>query len=925
MPIACLPNSLINLLTTSSSTYFSTILSNTFKWGSTKPLPPIDRLEELTNILAKINKEEENNKLFTTVGDDNSLPNNHLYSELVSLWRSIAIAHTDKRLSLKDCNRVSQIVNNNTKIIPGFGKLWNIYQCIKIISGSNFNSTSPESDGTLAAIYFLSVGACLNINEKSTMYGDNNTSWELSNVANAMISLIKPQSYVSSNLAKDYLNWFCNKDLLLPPSNSIKKSYTLALWVLCKRNLPNNGINPSSEALKSCYQIIKQLCPNLKVFCKRMERKKEIWLHIFESNDEDMLSDQIQHPVLIDDENITTGSGNIRSSLLRPHHNYQPIDILNSDYISNQFSSLENTDTDMKRLIDIEKNLINILQIPKISDLKLFQLKISASPNGEYLEKVSERLDVIIQLLKIIHYNPLQENVVVSDDISMPISTERIILQRHLTLNCQFKTPLMSTFEINSTFAIWGTKNYASMPLTKINNEKINTKFMLISGRVDDYNYEMEELVKRKVFNRKATVLFDVKRSLLALKLLNYIEDEEIFMKHLHRNFDEFTKPVPDILPNEKAGMSSIKVADMTRNLYLFIKEIKSNQLDVETTKDEKILQNIPVENPVELISNSRLNSKGLSNLPAWMTNGLDPNQLDEKQVSENQIKKNTIKVNDKINTNIDSRKCIGKDGSNSPKKINKEEMDNENPVELISNSRLNSKGLSNLPAWMTNGLDPNQLDEKPVAEIVVKDASVIKDNMKTASQFLNSLEVTSSSSPTQGITTGLGMDKYGEISDITLEAVKLKEGEGYESSNPPKKRNKEELDNEKPFELISNSRLNSKGLSNLPAWMTNGLDPNQLDEESTSDNLDINKRRKTEFQFHSISSILISLIIDSTSKNLLQSEINIIKNLILESLNDDKIKENLKTEKLKSSLSILINAIVDKDDNSHPYLSLLN
>ena len=414
--------------------------------------------------------------------------------------------------------------------------------------------------------------------------------------------------------------------------------------------------------------------------------------------------------MLIDDGGdrmTTSGSGITRSSLLKVEHRLQPVAMLSSSV----------TDKANSTLVDIDNKLLQILQIPRTSDTKAFVLKVATTGSPVRLTESNQLLEIVILLCQLLidGSNNVDNAVAVRCNNIPPVPN----IVKHGSINIHFKAPTMVETAMKPSYCVWGAPEKDKTDSTS------KSKVIYISGSADDYGTELEELVysyvvdamsKSNYINRSA-----INRPFRALRLLNYIEDSQNFLKRLKRDFDSF------FVSNETSNDGSMGGVDDSSRLLELIGNLDKSLMKIETSNSKKraydeVAANEAVNGPnndteyepssvkqrVSTLPDgsaiaARLTDDGkndqptsvvqqrVSNLPAWMTSG--------------------------------DLGAAATDTSNDATPSVADSAHNVAPTSVVQ------QRVSNLPAWMTSN------DLGPVAPSH-------ESNQKVAQDFLSSLSV---------------------------------------------------------------------------------------------------------------------------------------------------------------------------------------
>ena len=321
MPTARLPNEAVKALISAPA-----VVTAAFAWGTVKPPPPIDMLEDLAK---RIDEYEESRRSEsrkpeaasaasdgasggTGVGptvasgpgispssfagvsqqqlqrDEGAvLDEFHFYDELVTLWRAIAVAHREKRLSQSDIHRVVNLCiesSGRRKLIPTFyGKSLPFCRIVAFAVKGELSHAAPitstfvraqssiaadsstasasagfsaKSDALLkldlsplAARAFVGCGYLFNLYGEGEGGGGDlhdgrgsgsgmpdrsyNAKWVLRDEAASLIQLLSPPAGITHQHARDLLVWCSSPGPRAPRmTHALRAAYSLALWAV---------------------------------------------------------------------------------------------------------------------------------------------------------------------------------------------------------------------------------------------------------------------------------------------------------------------------------------------------------------------------------------------------------------------------------------------------------------------------------------------------------------------------------------------------------------------------------------------------------------------------------------------------------------------------------------------------------------------
>lgn len=776
----------------------SPLIQDCFKWGTEKPAPPLNRLEELGQL---------------TVDAEQSGMNQYYYDELVSIWRALVVAYQDGRLSSGDCSRIRRVVLGDAQskgpVIPAFRKLWSGKQCF------NIKITQTISDEELSGLLICRARLALNLAPEEC-----DSQWELAAVASVMVAIIQPPKVPSKEIIEHFISW-CGSAMPSPLSHPndwqhIRNGYSFALWTLVKRFISPNEQDVSSVTISesSCVAAakhLKQLFPGLKVFCARgpgatQQAFHARWLEVWPA-----VPTAAVTPVLIDDLTSTNSnssshhqqsatntaiSGITKSSLLEPDHLYQPLGILNHGFSQLHYdlrdeSNLSNI-VSAAKVMAINRKILDILQIPRISDKKHFSLKVFTNKSCTILKDSLPRLEVVLLLVQ----SALSATIVSShyghyDINNLNVELKLPPLFKHDTLAVSFKTPKMNDFQKRKVFALWGAipssfvidsaSRGATATELPLGFNFHPSKAMLLSGDSDDYAPELEDLLLQYICDAMR-----IKRAQIEskpeheLRLVAFLEDKEKFLKHFRRSFDGYLK-VPqqvssDVLVPDNA--EAVLQSQLSARLTALLEKIdpvlesspalkRSRPEEVPAVKDtidphtaaqnsqcaQELIEGILLNAPP---STARMSRLGISNLRAWMTNP----DLAQSISSDSKLPGDTINSGaSSSNTELTKAPLLDHHSSSSEDSTRmKFSIENSMSHESLGSKygptselpdthvvtsesfanpppRVARLGLSNLPAWMTAGAtstaDVNPQKSASVSRLVSEEAAA--DTTSTA------------------------------------------------------------------------------------------------------------------------------------------------------------------------------------------------
>ncbi len=220
------------------------IVQDTFRWGTIKPAPPIDRLGEI-------------------ISDSREIDPDMFYSELIYIWKEIGLALQENRLSAIDIKKIkSNLASTKKSIIPYNFKLYPIQQAVSIDVNQCANDETCEIQATLM---LHKIGFVVNIHDSSAVYDNEQRDlWELSAVLPSLISLFQLPRTITAAVAEDYLNYWNGNiaESAGQPDNYAKKAFSYALWMYLKPIIGrgcNSPLLPDDVAQKCAMTLGKYM------------------------------------------------------------------------------------------------------------------------------------------------------------------------------------------------------------------------------------------------------------------------------------------------------------------------------------------------------------------------------------------------------------------------------------------------------------------------------------------------------------------------------------------------------------------------------------------------------------------------------------------------------------------------------------------
>ena len=581
IPVAKISPSVANLLMSAPA-----VVRDLLAWGTQKPKPPIEKLEQIASDLDRHGQTIPFGKVL------------EYYNELVGIWRIICGAQSENRLSSSEIRRIFNVCSGSTTasarcIIPGVpsGKLFPFNRCVAIDAMDRTTKDSDseycgERDKQYAAVALVQVDHLLNFNTN-----DSGHSWPLYDISKHLKSLLRPHSGATPQHGIEFLADFCDKrpSAVTP---ELRRAFSWALWLAIQVQPQMQQLSSSSGSTTSlkgwaateiaaAQRALQAALPRLHIYCRKgLELYPDVfrsqWLPAYRS----LGTTTIPTPVLIDDVNSTNKSGHNCGSMLLPKHGFQPIAVLNHCALNPACAFL--APAELTRLVHIDSILLQVLDIPRTSEAKQFSLKVSVRGQPKLLYEPTQRLQAVALLLQMLQnqFHSISDRKITANLWSAPK------LVKYNSLQLKFTTPKTVSTADDSignivVNAIWGPVSEGDRPL-------------FVAGDADDYAAEIEGLVLSAICSHyyphqpPPSLQWPAK----VLHLLHHLEDGEKFLKYLHRDFSPFFEQEEDRLPsddttshsNTGSGGSSddsnegMKMRTLLQDSFLNLLEIYNNK-----------------------------------------------------------------------------------------------------------------------------------------------------------------------------------------------------------------------------------------------------------------------------------------------------------------------------------------------------------
>ncbi len=452
------------------------------------------------------------------------------------------------------------------------------------------------------------------------------------------------------------------------------------------------------------------------------------------------------------------------------------------------------TDRSNSTLVDIDSKLLQILRIPRASDTKAFVLKVATTGSPVRLAESNQLLEIVILLCQLLidGSNNVDNTIAGRSNNTPPIPN----IVKHGSINIHFKAPTMVETAMKPSYCVWGApeKNKAS------DDSVSKSKVIYISGNADDYGTELEELVYSYVVDAMSKSSYinrsTINRPFRALRLLNYIEDSQNFLKRLKRDFDSF------FISNNENNNDNMNGLDDSSRLLELIGNLNKSLMKVEMSNSKKRTYE-------EVGSNNT---------------GNEPNNDTEYEPSSVKQRISTLPADD--GSSIAA--CLTDDGKNNQ------------PPSLVQ------QRVSNLPAWMTsNDLGAVVADSGNDTTASGADnaynaapASLVQQRVSNLPAWMTSNDLGAAAADNSNGTTSLTAENGHNAAPASLVQQRVSNLPAWMTSNDlgavadsgidATASGEDNAHNAAPASLVQ------QRVSNLPAWMTsNDLGPEAPSKES--------------------------------------------------------------------------------------------
>jgi hypothetical protein len=236
------------------------VVQTAFKWGSVKPKAPVDKLEQLTSDVVRLDGKAAVSAESEAEGGRDEAAGRAMIGELASVWRALCAALKEGRLSAQEKQRIVKCCQSGAAVLPRGEDRIPLSRVLSLLVREH---AAGASDDELAVRALVSVGFVLDLRAAPGPHLDF-----------ALVDLLRPSSVATPALAADFLNTVfdsrhrfaidCAYACPLPaqaPSYVLKKAISWSLLLLTK---PLSGLAPWAARLKLGEKI-----KALHLFCRR--------------------------------------------------------------------------------------------------------------------------------------------------------------------------------------------------------------------------------------------------------------------------------------------------------------------------------------------------------------------------------------------------------------------------------------------------------------------------------------------------------------------------------------------------------------------------------------------------------------------------------------------------------------------------------
>ncbi|OEU14855.1 hypothetical protein FRACYDRAFT_262116 [Fragilariopsis cylindrus CCMP1102] len=793
MPIVDLPTPLIKKLKSSA-------IANAFTWGTVAPPPPVGELSQLAKeakLLLSSDRERIDSDSISVVS-----------SRMLHCWKQICKSHLRDGLSPADMRALRML--HSSYCIPvrrvldsGGSSNWIVTRsrCVRMPDAIPTSNSEEDDLKSLTVASMVASNFMCDFN-----HSVHNPFFHQPEISKAVIELIGIPTLIEFNTRSlintcgSFVQYCCTEEPI---------------------------ITSSLSPLRDCFSYSMKWCLGSQEELLKRDGGLKLWVRhgpgiaakALPARWVPLKGGAVQ--AVVDDSRV-------RSALLSPEMNIQVLGVL--DHSENEKECLN-----AKLLSVIDKEIVRLCGILRLSDSR-FTVKTRARGTPVIVDGAATKLQLIFALLREMEIDR-QSNASANstaDNAFLSTAYEPFLIARHESLIREFKAPQMDAPSLIHLYAMFGKAPRLS-----------KKRCILVSGLPDDYSMELEELVLDHV-NIRSAALAHLKPYRAAVRLLSHIENESSFKKFVERDFADFRatsawkallkqKEIFHKLSAAKNSKDRIALRDLlieaeeafendhdggdavlqnARDLLVQLEEEANEATKRQQKEREEIERNMELQLGEEAPIDSG-QGRGMGRcLPAWMTSTECTTLGQDTQ---------TASVGDQNNTNAvtNSEESRAATGELTETKLNDATARLENLGDSSLGTMGRGRGISNLPAWMSSKTTTSHEESETKSE----DAAVcLGQDSPLGDTSLGGIgrgrSISNLPAWVTSDATNLQSIEKEQVVDDKVSTTAEDEAKSLVStilsSNPGS--NVVELSQQQTATMGEGCR----GVSNLPAWMTN-------------------------------------------------------------------------------------------------------
>ena len=388
----CLPNMPQIRLPPDVVTKLAAVTS--MNWGTKKPAPPVEELEEIVQELHDAEKEGRGECDYKAY-----------HAQMVSIWRALMNAFQEKRISPTEQKRIERAARLAPVVPIEDDETCALYSMDFLVDSSREGRRREDS---LAAASLAAVNFVFDVAKAKDQ---------------GLKDLLRPPPHLTVKAGIAYVK-YCNSTRPMVTAE-VSTAFSYALWTVMSEQI--RGVDTyahramSVSEKKTCSNALSRAFPSgVCVFCQRgpgINGWPARWLPI---NGADGVL-----PVVMD-EIPPTPSGVLKKTLLTMEHRYQPLGMF--------WTKGRSDDAAINRLI---------VECTNVARLSTFKLRIQTKGKKDSLEGATDRLAVVLNLLQLLSETPT--NII-----------QKPVLNKYDSILIHFSTPRLTDPELIPSFAVWG-------------------------------------------------------------------------------------------------------------------------------------------------------------------------------------------------------------------------------------------------------------------------------------------------------------------------------------------------------------------------------------------------------------------------------------------------------------------------------------